>query len=111
MEQTARPATSCPLPTRGPYRLVYCRLSGRSHHLGIEVDVESHEDMERDHRRDQWFLANGWTVLRFMDREVINETAYVAEVIIAALLDTTTATIHLAQIHASRGLPPTKVPP
>lgn len=67
--------------------------------------------MERDHRRDQWFLANGWTVLRFMDREVINETSYVAEVIIAALLDPTTATIHLAQIHASRGLPPTKVPP
>ena len=111
MEQTARPATSCPLPTRGPYSSFIADFSCRSHHLGIEVDVESHEDMERDYRLDQWFLANGWTVLRFMDREVINETAYVAEVIIAALLDPTTATIHLAQIHASRGLPPTKVPP
>ena len=52
-----------------------------SHRLVIEVDGDSHEDPERDARRDQWFRDNGWRVLRFTDDEVIGELDMVLDTI------------------------------
>jgi very-short-patch-repair endonuclease len=39
--------------------------------LVIEVDGSQHADSLSDQRRDQWFAANGYRVLRFWNNEVL----------------------------------------
>ena len=57
------------------------------HRLIVEVDGDSHRDPARDHRRDRWFLDNGWYVLRFWDDDVINDTERVLDIIWMAIHD------------------------
>jgi very-short-patch-repair endonuclease len=55
----------------------------------IEVDGDSHDDLERDRRRDRWFLGQGWFVLRIPGYDVSNRMDYVLELILLALEDPT----------------------
>jgi very-short-patch-repair endonuclease len=55
----------------------------------IEVDGDSHDDLERDRRRDRWFLEQGWFVLRIPGYDVSNRMDYVLELILLALEDPT----------------------
>lgn len=59
----------------------------RSHKLVIEVDDWSHDDPEKDRRRDAWFHARGWFVLRIDDVEVIEALDDTIDLIIQALHD------------------------
>jgi len=56
----------------------YCHGAG----LAVEVDGETHDDPERDALRDRVFAANGIRVLRFTNREVVNEIEGVLEAIV-----------------------------
>ena len=50
----------------------------------IELDGGQHAlpaEMQKDSQRDQWFEAQGYTVLRFWDNEVLTNTEGVLEVI------------------------------
>jgi very-short-patch-repair endonuclease len=40
--------------------------------LVIEVDGGEHADSVQDQRRDRWFVANGFRVLRFWNNEVLS---------------------------------------
>jgi very-short-patch-repair endonuclease len=42
------------------------------HRLVIEVDGGQHAESLRDERRDRWFAANGFRVLRFWNNEVLS---------------------------------------
>ena len=46
-------------------------FSCRQLRMNIEVDGVTHDDPERDRRRDEWFRKRGWIVLRFSDEEVL----------------------------------------
>jgi len=55
--------------------------------LVVEVDGESHDFEERgrrDERRDQWFAANGYRVLRFTNDDVLTNLEGVALAILEA---------------------------
>ena len=48
-------------------------FASHEHSLVIEVDGEHHylpERISRDHRRDEWFVGQGYTVLRFNTGEI-----------------------------------------
>ena len=48
--------------------------------LIIELDGGQHQEMiEEDKRRDEWLKAQGYTVLRFWDNDVLNQTEAVLE--------------------------------
>jgi len=54
--------------------------------LIIELDGGQHaENMEYDHERDSWLRSQGYTVLRFWNNELMNETESVLERIRLAL--------------------------
>ncbi len=55
--------------------------------LIVEVDGESHDDWERDRRRDKWFIDRGWFVLRLSGDDVRNDMDWVLDVILLALRD------------------------
>ncbi|MDM4769575.1 endonuclease domain-containing protein [Solimonas sp. SE-A11] len=62
---------------QGPYIADFMSLE---HHLVIELDGGQHNENEAyDHRRDQWFVAKGFTVLRFWNHEVMQQTEAVLE--------------------------------
>jgi len=42
--------------------------------LIIEVDGGQHLDNERDERRDKWLEGEGFTVIRFWNNQVLNDT-------------------------------------
>ena len=68
--------------------------------LVIEVDGGQHADSSRDQRRDRWFAANDFLVLRFWNNEVLSNL----EGVLTAVLDTLHArTPHPAR--AARGRP------
>ena len=68
----------------GPY---IADFSCRNRRLVIETDGNTHTIVERDYLRDQWFIHNGWTVLRFTDDEVDKSTRRVVDLIVAVLDD------------------------
>jgi very-short-patch-repair endonuclease len=55
----------------------------------IEVDGDSHDDLERDRRGDRWFLEQGWFVLRIPGYDVSDRMDYVLELILLTLEDPT----------------------
>ncbi len=55
-----------------------------SHCLIVELDGESHDfesRIQRDAERDAWFVAEGYTVLRFTNEEVLTNLSGVVETI------------------------------
>ena len=55
------------------------------HNLIVEVDGGQHQDdVEYDRRRDAWLQAQGYTVLRFWNNDVMQQTEIVLEAIRAA---------------------------
>ncbi|AXQ28405.1 endonuclease domain-containing protein [Solimonas sp. K1W22B-7] len=62
---------------QGPYIADFISLE---HRLVIELDGGQHNDNEAyDNQRDQWFVAEGFTVLRFWNHEVMQQTEAVLE--------------------------------
>jgi very-short-patch-repair endonuclease len=62
-------------------------FSCRARRLVIEADGGTHTEPDRDCARDSWFLAQGWTVLRFGDDEITDQLDDVIEMIYMALDD------------------------
>jgi len=62
-------------------------FSCRQARLVIEVDGVSHDDSDRDRRRDRWFHENGWFVLRLHDDYVVTQPDDAVAVIQQALAD------------------------
>jgi very-short-patch-repair endonuclease len=44
-------------------------------------------DAKRDAQRDEWFISNGWLVLRIADFEVLESLGEVIELVLQALQD------------------------
>lgn len=66
----------------GPYFADFaCREAG----LVVEVDGSQHADNEKDCIRDNRMVAEGWSVLRFWNLDVLQERDRVLETILAAL--------------------------
>ena len=63
-------------------------FSCRQRRLIIEIDDMTH-DPERDAIRDEWFLRNGWFVLRIADFEVLESLDEVIDLVQLALTDPT----------------------
>ena len=53
--------------------------------LIVEVDGGQHLENARDEKRDAWFQANGFRVLRFWNNQVLQETEAVLETIYQAV--------------------------
>jgi very-short-patch-repair endonuclease len=53
--------------------------------LVIEVDGGQHADSVSDRRRDRWFAANGYRVLRFWNNEVMRNLDGVATLLAETL--------------------------
>jgi very-short-patch-repair endonuclease len=68
----------------GPYFADFACLTKR---LIVEVDGDSHDDRNRDARRDQWFLDHGWFVLRIWDDDVLDNTDDILDLIDLAIHD------------------------
>ena len=69
----------------GPYIADFCSHRMR---LIVEVDGESHDYDERqahDARRDNWFVSQGYRVLRFTNDDVLQNLEGVVAVIAGAL--------------------------
>jgi very-short-patch-repair endonuclease len=60
-----------------------------SKRLIIEVDGDSHDDPEKDRRRDRWFIAQGWFVLRIPGYDVAQRMEYVLDLVLLAIEDPT----------------------
>jgi very-short-patch-repair endonuclease len=57
----------------------------REQRLIVEVDGFQHADSTSDQRRTEWLNLNGYSVLRFWNREISRERRSVLETILAAL--------------------------
>lgn len=66
----------------GPY---FADFACRDAHLVIEVDGSQHADSDHDRRRDAFMVAEGWSVARFWNVDVLSDIAPVLETIIAIL--------------------------
>jgi very-short-patch-repair endonuclease len=53
--------------------------------LVVEVDGGQHAESLQDKKRDRWFAANGFRVLRFWNNDVLSNPQGVYETISAAL--------------------------
>ena len=53
--------------------------------LVIEVDGGQHAESLQDRRRDRWFAANGYRVVRFWNNEVLSNLEGVLSVLSAEL--------------------------
>ena len=69
----------------GPYIADFACFNAR---LIVEVDGSQHLESPRDARRDEWFKANNFRVLRFWNDQVLQETESVLEVILRAVEET-----------------------
>ncbi len=66
-------------------------LACRSTKLGIELDGGHHPlQVEADEARTLYLAAQGWTILRFWNNEVLENTEGVVEVILAAVAQAAT---------------------
>lgn len=66
----------------GPYFADYCCRKTR---LVAEIDGSQHADSAYDRRRDEFMRAQGYSVLRFWNVDVLKERTAVRETILAAL--------------------------
>jgi very-short-patch-repair endonuclease len=55
-----------------------------AHRLIIEADGSQHADSREDVRRDDWLKAQGFTILRFWNSDVLTNITGVADAIMAA---------------------------
>jgi very-short-patch-repair endonuclease len=55
------------------------------HRLIVEADGGQHADNRHDERRDRWFEAQGFRVLRFWNNDILANSDGVATLILAAL--------------------------
>ena len=55
----------------GPYIVDFVHFGTR---VIVEADGGQHALSASDRRRDDWFVAEGFTVLRFWNNEILNET-------------------------------------
>jgi very-short-patch-repair endonuclease len=78
----------------------------RSARLVIEIDGSQHAEQDRDRVRDDFMVAQGWSVLRMWNVDVLKDLASVCETILAALdgrLDPVVATDLRYVVPVSRG--------
>ena len=80
----------------GPYVADFLCYEAR---LVIEVDGGQHAESTKDRRRDRWFAANAFRVLRFWNNDVHSNL----EGVLMAIVDALGATPHPAR--AARGRP------
>jgi very-short-patch-repair endonuclease len=67
----------------GPY---YLDFAARRERLAIELDGETHVGREQyDDKRTKWLEAQGWTVIRFTNGDVMGNADGVATAILMAL--------------------------
>ena len=72
----------CPV---GPYVADFLCYSAR---IIVEVDGGQHgldAGIEHDRRRDEWFVENGYRVLRYWNNDVLGNTQGVMETILSIL--------------------------
>ncbi|WP_435103172.1 endonuclease domain-containing protein [Arhodomonas sp. AD133] len=55
----------------GPYIVDFVHFRAR---LIVECDGGQHNESAADHRRDTWLQAQGFTVLRYWNHQILNET-------------------------------------
>jgi very-short-patch-repair endonuclease len=70
----------------GPYVVDFACLSRK---LILEVDGGQHAEIASDRIRDEQLRAQGFTVLRFWNNDVLKRTDTVLELVMAALKDQT----------------------
>lgn len=78
----------CPV---GPYIADFLCYSAR---IVVEVDGGQHgmdAGIEHDRRRDDWFVENGYRVLRYWNNDVLANTEGVMETILSVLNETKTS--------------------
>jgi very-short-patch-repair endonuclease len=80
----------------GPYIADFACYEAR---LIVEVDGGQHAQSAKDQRRDSWFAANDFRVLRFWNNDVLSNL----EGVLMVILDALAATPHPAR--AARGHP------
>ncbi len=66
----------------GPYVVDFVHFGAR---LIVEADGGQHIESVRDQQRDAWLRAQGFTVLRFWNNEILGNEGAVLEVIFAAV--------------------------
>jgi len=66
----------------GPYIADFLCYAAR---LVIEVDGGQHAESRQDERRDRWFAANSFRVLRFWNNEVLSNIEGIMSVIVDAV--------------------------
>jgi very-short-patch-repair endonuclease len=66
----------------GPY---FADFACRENQLVVELDGSQHAESTYDRRRDDFMIAEGWSVLRFWNADALRERNAVINTIIAAL--------------------------
>jgi very-short-patch-repair endonuclease len=66
----------------GPY---FADFTCREKWLVVEIDGSQHADSQYDRRRDEFMRAQGYSILRFWNIDVIKQRTSVCETILAAL--------------------------
>ncbi|MFB4202945.1 endonuclease domain-containing protein [Arhodomonas sp. KWT2] len=66
----------------GPYIVDFVHFGAR---LIVECDGGQHNESAADQRRDTWLRAQGFTVLRYWNHQILNETDHVLEDILNSL--------------------------
>ncbi len=66
----------------GPYIVDFVHFSAR---LIVEADGGQHNDSRRDTQRDAWLEQQGFTILRFWNNDILNNTDAVLAVIFDAV--------------------------
>jgi very-short-patch-repair endonuclease len=66
----------------GPYVVDFVHLGAR---LIVEADGGQHNEAPRDEKRDTWLRAQGFTVLRFWNNEIMSNLDGVLVTVMAAM--------------------------
>jgi very-short-patch-repair endonuclease len=66
----------------GPYFADFCCRKSK---LVVELDGSQHADSAYDARRDAFMQAQGWSILRFWNHDVLKQRTVVCETILATL--------------------------
>lgn len=69
----------------GPYILDFVHFGAR---LIVEADGGQHHDSAKDAVRDEWLRSQGFTVLRFWNNDILQNTEAVLEVILKEVAKT-----------------------
>ena len=68
-----------------PIGRYFADFACRDHHLVVEIDGSQHANRSGDSIRDMYMVANGWSVVRFWNTQVLKECGAVLETIVAIL--------------------------